>query len=271
MSGAAPPAPVPPAAAQPAAVPLAGNTAATAPPSPSNTCFNFTLAGIDAGAAINFDTADWEFPEISGFSHHAFWELFASKHSVSNTDELIEIILDLARFHFSPKVAGLPGVTVTVTSGTETRTFRLEKGKTKCRNFARGKGAKYSFTAACLATAGIFEQAFHSNATGIVACRTIAGNHDGYTQLCGTLDGWTQADQDLAQAAFSAWITTVGAKERDPKVDTSVRKAAAQGISRRITTGPSAFSMRNVMLKLTGGILIPDLVTKNGAASNTKS
>jgi len=215
----------------------------------------FTIANIpDTDITISTITVtsstSWDLTVVSKFSHGNFWATFVKKHTILNQKELLTIICDVARVNFGPKPENWPGVTVTfngtVGAGNKSTTVVLEKGQTKVMRFMRGIGETWTWTAACLATAGLFKEIYHSDNDGRDACSTIFGNSDGYTQFCGTIRGWSQDMQDSAENLFETANMNAGNEERDPKVTAKVKAAAASTIKSR-SDDNCALGVRNVM------------------------
>jgi hypothetical protein len=192
---------------------------------------------------------------VSAVSQTKFWTDFWARHSASTWEEAITLVIDLSRFHFSPKVTALPGAVVTVGykdgGSDKTIVVTLEKGKTKLKSFEVGQGKTYSYTYGCLFSAGIFKEVFVANCSAEVG--TIPGNHGGLTRNCGLLVGWTDADQDAAEGNFASWLALVGLPARDTNINKKVNKAAKATIKAR-TEGliPAALSIAGINELLNG-------------------
>lgn len=187
-----------------------------------------------------------------GFNRDAFWDEFAAKNVIKNEQELVEVVIDMARCHWSPNVENWPGMDITVGygAGADNWKFHYDAGKSKAKNFEKGKKV-YSWTNACLATAGIFEEVFRKGDNGLAMCQTINGNSGGSTQFMTTVHDFTPGHLKECEDAFEAWITTVGAKARDPKVTAKVKAAARNAIANR-TRANAAYGVKNVCRYLTG-------------------
>jgi hypothetical protein len=228
--------------------------------------YQFQITAIDLAQAVTFKTTSWDLAKPTSFDQVTFWQEFIKQHPVTTEAEILELVLDVTRCHFGPKSTSWPGVeitvgynTVAVTGGAastaSTRVIVLQKGTSKVKNFVRGKGSKFSFTHACLATAGLFEEAFHSDTEGRTACNSIAGSFEGYSQMMGTLNGWTAAHQASAETAFDAFVTTNGLAARDVKVKALIHTASLATINNR-TAANSAYGARNVLRLVTGGATV---------------
>jgi hypothetical protein len=218
----------------------------------NNTVTPATLAEYDLTANIVFVTSQFLHVTIQSFSHDAFWSTFLLKHPVKSSEEMMELLLDITRCHFSPKSTSWPGCTIKVTGtkvavggGPVEYDFVLPKGQTKIKDFDRVRG-NWNWTHACLATTALFEEIFHRTAKA--ECEKIPGHVDGYTQFFSTLDGWTEADQTAAEQEFANWVKANGLKARDPATDMKVKAAARATITNR-TADTAAYSFKNLLRK----------------------
>lgn len=215
----------------------------------------------DLNTLVVHNVANYVHPIISSFSHQGFWNEFYTKNVSKNQRELLELIVDISRANFGPKIDNWPGVEVTIRgtiNGNADQDVKivLEKGKTKVASFSRVKKSTYSWTSACLATAGLFHEIHHSNSEGLTACQTIFGNSNGYTQFCSTLKGWDNSAQNSAEVAFSAAITAAGCKKRPTEIDAKIKAAAQSTIAKR-SDDNCALGIRNVIRILTKVALVP--------------
>lgn len=236
-----------------------------------------TLSKIDLDRDITFDVTNFTEVQVGSFSMTNFWNAFLKIHVAADEDTLINLITDLARCHFSPKPENRPGMRIVMSffdsSGVaQTHTIDLPKGKTLLKPFDKGQGKTYCYTNACLASAGIFEQMIHSNAKGRLACGSIPGNHQGYNQYMGLLDGWTQTDQDAANASFETFVQLNNCAKRDPAVDKKIKAASALSIKNRISSNQlPALSFQDILRVLVLGVIdettIKKLITKQGGTS----
>jgi len=219
-----------------------------------------TTTDYDIGSITVAGVSNYDFPIISSFSHTDFWSEFCRKNVAKNQKDLLELILDISRANFGPKVDNWPGVEIDIkgdVSGSEVETkFSFSKGKSKVSGFNRGKGSTYTWTSACLATAGLFHEIHHLGTEGSTACQQIFGHSSGYTQYCGTLKNWGQDKQDAAEASFKAALTAAGCKERSAEITNKAKSAAATTITKR-TNSNCALSLKNV-LRICSGVAVVD-------------
>jgi len=224
--------------------------------------YSFALSTINLAHTFAFTITNYQAVVPSTYSHQSFWNEFFALHKPANEIELAEYLLDLCRCHFSPNQANWPGMDVNITmtappataGGTETVTnhrFTLQKGVSKLKAFVRGKGSKFSYTHACIATSAIFTEVFLSNAEGISAAMSIPGNNNGFTQFFSMLDGWTLDDQNRCEASFERWVTDNGLKARDAAITAQAKKGARALMGKRGTM-QCALSFKDVMRVLTG-------------------
>jgi len=210
--------------------------------------YNFT---VSVTKAATFAISNFELPVYNGgFKRDEFWEEFSDMHPCDDEDTLITLLLDLTRCHYSPKVENWPGMVVSVDKdGSGSMDIDLPVGRTRVKAFVRGKGKIYSWTRACLATAGIFEQVFRQSGS----CQTdkINGNWNGATQFMSTVDGFTDKDYRNTVKAFKTWLGSVGIAPRAAEVDAAISSSTVLAIASR-TKKSSAFSFVNAIRFLTG-------------------
>lgn len=207
---------------------------------------NFT--SIDQFTVSNFVVPAY----TGGFNRDTFWDEFGSKNVAKDETELVTLLLDMSRCHWGPKVEQWPGMTVNLrytNAGGANVNIVLDPGKSRVTKFDTGRGKVYTWTAACLATAAIFEQAFR--ATAGCDTSTINGHWIGCSNHMSTLDGFTADHQKNSDANMDAWITGIGTKKREAKVDAAIKKAVASTIGNR-TKANSAYSLKNALKYLTG-------------------
>jgi len=242
-----------------------------------NSKYSFALTKIDLNTAITFDVTSFTEVQVGSFSMTNFFNSFIKEHVAADENMMLALIADLARCHFSPKPENRPGMKIVMkfkdpAGNDQTHTIDLPKGKSLLKPFKKGQGSIYCYTNACLASAGIFEQMIHGNAAGRLACDSIPGNYQGYTQYMGLLDGWIQTDQDASNASFETFVQTNNCAKRDADVDKKIKAASALSISNRIGFNQlPALSLQDILLFLVKGEIdetnIKKLVTKHGGVS----
>lgn len=184
----------------------------------------FTFNCDQIKSSTGFGVKDVVAPEYTGgFDRDKYWETFADLHSATTELELVTLILDIARCHYSPKVENWPGVTVIMNTPAGNIDIKLEAGKTKAKPFQRGKGKVYNWSKTCLATAGVFVEVFWANPE----LRKIGpkGHFEFYGLYCSTLHGWTIALQDSCSAAFEKWAKDNGCKALDATAKAKIRSS----------------------------------------------
>jgi len=215
----------------------------------------FSQSELDLNEDLEISVADFDFPNYSKFSHSNFWEHFSSKVNVNNEIELAVEIIDLSRYHFSPKVANLPGFELTLSymngSNEAEKVHNYTKGIGGKISPDRGKGKVMSYTNICLATAGVFLEVFHSSEAGREACQKIPGNWNGYTQYMNLVDGWDEVSQSAVEANFEAFVTSNSLSKRDPIVDAKIKSAVRNSISNRDTIG-CCLSLKGIIALIMG-------------------
>jgi hypothetical protein len=186
-----------------------------------------------------------------GFNRERFWDEFVDKHTINNEHELLELILDMARSHWSPKPENWPGLEIKINlSGGASIDIKLQPGKTKIKSFSRGKGNVWNWTASCLATGAIFEQVYRKTAG--VNCKLINGNWEGATQFMNLVHGFTLAHYGNCAKTMSDWVkATIPSKARPAEIDAKVLAAATAAINARDKAN-SAFSLINAANYCTG-------------------
>lgn len=210
----------------------------------------YTIASINIVPNTTYAVSDFVKPApISSFNRDIFWDEFVKKHIIQTEEELIEILIDLSRCHFSPKIENWPGLKITIKN--PDIEVILVAGKSKfLKPFERKRGSLYNWTAACLATSAIYHQIFVPH---IINHKDDGpnGHVDGLTQFCTTLDGFTANEYDNCVKAFETWLTSVGCKKRDAEVSKKIHAAAHRSIGNR-TKDNSAFSLLSAIKYLTG-------------------
>jgi Tfp pilus assembly major pilin PilA len=223
---------------------MSATSTAPVPPVIDNTLKGGKVLEIAVNGFV-VTSANFKLPAYKGgFDRNRFWDAFVDEHTYDKEEELIKLLLDMARCHWSPKVANWPGMTITLTAGTKVMNFDLQGGKSGIKPFHRGKGKVYTWTSACLATGAIFEQVFRKTAG--VQCDTINGNHMGCTQFLSLVEGFTEAHYNSCCTAMDGWIGTITTKKRDANATAKIQAAAKKGIADR-SLANSAFSLINAV------------------------
>jgi len=215
--------------------------------------YNFTIENVTA--IDSFVISNFHLPIYKGgFNRDAFWDEFLNRNSAKDELELLTLLLDITRCHWGPRSQNWPGMEIVANynNGANQYNIVLDSGKTRVAAFDKGKGV-YNWTGACLATAAIFEEVYRQNEN--CDTTTINGSWNGATQNMSTLDGYTLQHFKSCQGSFKTWINSIGAKQRDSKVDVAITTAVTNTISNR-SKANSAYSIKNAFRYLTGAAFV---------------
>jgi hypothetical protein len=224
--------------------------------------YTITTRVVDLAQPVTFAPSDFVMPDGSGFQHQAFWNEFQANHNVNTEIYMLDLLIDISRCHFSPKVSRWPGMKVTVTYHTggasTTKQFIYREGVSNVTPFlVNAPGKDWTWTRACLATAGLYREIYLTTPEGKNGVANIPGVSKGYTQYCGTLKGWTVALQEAAEQDFDTWIKTNAPTKvaRDPDRVAKILKAARTTIKERSDTN-CALGVKNILRLLNGDALV---------------
>jgi hypothetical protein len=195
---------------------------------------------VDA-VKVELELKDFKTSDVpsTGTTANKFFQALMSKYSVKELKDLVKIIIDLARYHYSPSPSNHPGFKMTVRFVNEEGAkaegeVEFEEGKNSI-SLDRGKGAVLCYTNACLFSAAVFKEVFVESTNK--ECREslgkIPGFQNGINQYFGLVDGFTEANQDSAETAFDQWISLTGLDKRDEKITKKIKSAARQTIRNR--------------------------------------
>lgn len=210
----------------------------------------FNIKITDSATITGYTISNFEQPEYTGgFDYQKVIEKFVELHVPTSEHDLVALVLDWSRCHWSPKPTNWPGMDILVTYTGGNFTVNLPAGKTRIHDFKRGKGQVWNWSSSCLVTAGVFEEVYRRNPDA--RTNTIVGNHNGCTQFMSLVDGVDEALYDDCVKSFNLWIAGVGLKARDAttqlKIDAIVKKSIA-GRKPEI----AARSLKNILRMMTG-------------------
>jgi hypothetical protein len=195
---------------------------------------------VDA-VKVELELKDFKTSDVpsTGTTANKFFQALMSKYSVKELKDLVKIIIDLARYHYSPSPTNHPGFKMTVKfvneeGATAEVEVEFEEGKNSI-SLDRGKGMVLCYTNACAFSAAVFKEIFvnSTNEECKNSLGSIPGFQNGVNQYFGMVKGFSEADQENAEKAFDQWISQTGLEKRDDKIDKRIKSAAKQTIRNR--------------------------------------
>lgn len=214
------------------------------------------LKGITFKEFNSIEVKDVVFPAIATkFNREAFWTAFIKKNKniMKNIEDVVTMVLDVTRCHWSPRIENWPGMTISGKLGDKDIEIKLNPGETRCNNYVQGdRTSLYNWTNFCLATAGVYIDVFFNK--GI---ENPNGSYGGITQFMNTVDGYTIKIYDECVSQFDSWIKSINANSRSESLSKSIRNSVEAAIKSRDTNKDNCAYGLNDTVKL----LLGDKIT----------